>query len=52
MASAGGLHFRKFGGGHFAFRRPGVAATEHTIRQDLMEMAARLQAIADEIDEP
>jgi uncharacterized membrane protein YccC len=33
-------------------RRLAELATEHTIRQDLMEMAARLQAIADEIDEP
>ena len=33
-------------------RRLAQLATGHTIRQDLMEMAARLQAIADEIDEP
>ena len=29
-------------------RRLAELATEHTIRQDLMEMAARLQAIADD----
>jgi hypothetical protein len=33
-------------------RRLAELVTEHTIRQDLMEMAARLQALADEIDEP
>ena len=33
-------------------RRLAELVTEQTFRQELMEMAARLQAIADEIDEP
>ena len=33
-------------------RRLAELVTEQTIRQDLMKMAARLQALADEIDEP
>ena len=33
-------------------RRLAELVTEQAIRQELMEMAARLQAIADEVDEP
>jgi hypothetical protein len=33
-------------------RRLAELVTEQTIRQELIEMAARLQAIADEVDEP
>jgi hypothetical protein len=33
-------------------RRLAELVTEHTVRQALMMMAARLQALADEIDEP
>jgi hypothetical protein len=33
-------------------RRLVELVTEQAIRQELMEMAARLQALADEIDEP
>ena len=33
-------------------RRLAELVTEQTIRQELMEMAARLQAIVDEVDEP
>jgi hypothetical protein len=33
-------------------RRLAELVTEQTIRQELIEIAARLQAIADEVDEP
>jgi hypothetical protein len=33
-------------------RRLAELVTEQTIRQSLIEMAARLEAIADEVDEP